>query len=74
MTRPVILIATPCFGGTVTHNYMLSVVRLMNYAISRARSTLLAAFLDDARATRLLFVDADISFEPQQVERLLKFD
>jgi hypothetical protein len=42
--------------------------------ISRARSTLVAAFLDDARATHLLFVDADISFEPQQVERLLKFD
>src|ERR1700678_3019843 len=42
--------------------------------ISRARSTLVAAFLDDARATHLLFEDADISFEPQQVERLLKFD
>src|SRR6202161_2483141 len=42
--------------------------------ISRARSTLVAAFLDDPAATHLLFVDADISFEPQQVERLLKFD
>jgi hypothetical protein len=42
--------------------------------ISRARSTLVAAFLDDTRATHLLFVDADISFEPEQVERLLKFD
>jgi hypothetical protein len=42
--------------------------------ISRARSTLLAAFLDDPSATHLLFVDADISFEPQQVERLLRFD
>jgi hypothetical protein len=42
--------------------------------ISRARSTLLAAFLDNPSATHLLFVDADISFEPQQVERLLRFD
>ncbi|MGA7292551.1 MAG: hypothetical protein WBW85_08445 [Terriglobales bacterium] len=42
--------------------------------ISRARSTLVAAFLDDPAATHLLFVDADISFEPQQVERLLRFD
>jgi hypothetical protein len=42
--------------------------------ICRARSTLLAAFLDDASATHVLFVDADISFEPQQVERLLRFD
>ncbi|MGA8212223.1 MAG: hypothetical protein WB799_01420 [Candidatus Sulfotelmatobacter sp.] len=42
--------------------------------ISRARSTLVAAFLDNPAATHLLFVDADISFEPQQVERLLRFD
>src|ERR1700683_685472 len=42
--------------------------------ISRARSTLVAAFLDNPAATHLLFVDADIGFEPQQVERLLKFD
>jgi hypothetical protein len=42
--------------------------------ISRARSTLLAAFLDNPSATHVLFVDADISFEPQQVERLLRFD
>jgi hypothetical protein len=42
--------------------------------ISRARSTLLAAFLDNSSATHLLFVDADISFEPQQVELLLRFD
>jgi hypothetical protein len=91
MPEPVIFIATPCFGGTVTQSYMLSVIRLMSYAksagfkvslslaaydalISRARSTLVAAFLDDASATHLLFVDADISFEPQQMERLLRFD
>jgi hypothetical protein len=42
--------------------------------ISRARSTLVAAFLDNPAATHLLFVDADISFEPQQVERLLRAD
>jgi len=91
MSCPLIFVATPCFGGMVTHNYMLSVMRLISYAkaaefdvslsmvgydalISRARSTLVAAFLDDPRATHLLFVDADISFEPQQVDRLLNFD
>ena len=42
--------------------------------ISRARSTLVAAFLDNPTATHLLFVDADISFEPQQVERLLNIN
>ncbi|MGA8646766.1 MAG: hypothetical protein WB628_07980 [Candidatus Sulfotelmatobacter sp.] len=71
MSRPSILVATPCFGGMVSQNYMLSVIRLMSYAksatfdvsltmlgsdalISRARSTLVAAFLDDAAATHLL--------------------
>jgi hypothetical protein len=91
MTQPSILLSTPCFGGIVSQNYMLSVIRLMSYArtarfevsvsvigydalISRARSSLVAAFLDNPAPTHLLFVDADISFEPQQVERLLKFD
>ena len=91
MSQPLILIATPCFGGLVSQNYMLSVIRIMSYAksagfdvslsllgydalISRARSTLVAAFLDNPAATHLLFVDADISFEPPQVERLLRFD
>jgi hypothetical protein len=91
MSQPLVFLATPCFGGMVTQNYMLSVIRLMSYAkpagfdvalsmmgcdalISRARSALVAAFLDEPRATHLLFVDADISFEPQQVERLLQFD
>jgi hypothetical protein len=91
MSQPLILIATPCFGGMVSQNYMLSVIRLMSYGrsagfdvslsmlgndalISRARSTLVATFLDNPAATHLLFVDADISFAPQQVERLLRFD
>jgi hypothetical protein len=90
-SQPLILLATPCFGGMVSQGYMLSVVRLMSYArsagfdvslslfggdalIARARSTLLATFLDDPAATHLLFVDADIGFEPQQVERLLNIN
>jgi hypothetical protein len=90
-TQPLILVATPCFGGMVSQNYMLSVIRLMSYAksaefdvsltvlgsdalISRARSTLVATFLGNPAATHLLFIDADISFEPQQVERMLRFD
>lgn len=91
MPKPLIFIATPCFGGMVSQTYLLSVVRLMNYArttkfdltlsvlgydamISRARSTLVATFLDNPAATHLLFIDADIGFEPQQVGRLLNFD
>jgi hypothetical protein len=91
MTRPLILVATPCYGGQVHQAYMQSVIDLMQYArtssfdvslamlgndslITRSRNTLVSAFLDMPQASHLLFIDADISFDPKQVERMLQFD
>ena len=91
MSKPLIVLCTPCFGSVVGQAYMLSVLELTRAAsagafdlevallggdalITRARSTLAARFLDTPGATHLLFVDADISFAPDQLARLLAFD
>lgn len=87
--KPVIFIATPCFGGMVTKDYMNSVISLMQLGatsniqfllamlgndalITRSRNTLVSSFLNETAATHMLFIDADISFEPDAVLRLLR--
>ncbi|WOJ89080.1 hypothetical protein RZS28_14900 [Methylocapsa polymorpha] len=90
-TRPMVFIATPCFGGLVSQHYMQSILGLIQFAsqkgfdaalallghdslITRSRNTLVAQFLNTPMATHLLFIDADISFEAEQVYEMLSFD
>ncbi len=89
--KPLVFIATPCFGGLVSQHYMQSVLGLVQLGananfdvtlallghdslITRSRNTLVGQFLETPRATHLLFIDADICFEPEQVFHMLRFD
>jgi len=84
-------LATPCYGGLVTADYMRSMCNLISLLkevgiryeiktisndslVTRARACLLASFLADNEATHLMFIDADISFHPKSIMRLLSFD
>lgn len=82
-----LMVATPCYGGLVYESYMKSILSLTEAArnknmkmtlftltneslISRGRNTCVAAFLSSP-CTHLLFVDADITFTPDSVFRLI---
>jgi hypothetical protein len=87
---PKILIATPCYGGLVTDYFLISLLGLTRLLdknaiefdfrtisdslITRARNTMASEFLHDGSFTHLLFIDADLGFDPAALLRYLAFD
>jgi hypothetical protein len=85
-----IFIGTPCYGGMITADYFKSCMQLVALAatkkielqfgtigneslITRARNTLVQLFMD-GDYTHLLFIDADLAFNPTAVIRMLEYD
>ena len=90
MTTPSVLIATPCLDGQVSAHYTASLVRSLalfqqrglpcalqfeigNSLIADARNKLVSHFLAGS-ATDLVFIDADISWQPEDLARLLSYE
>jgi hypothetical protein len=90
MQNASLFIATPCYDGNVTSRYVLSLLGLQRLLmqngishdvcfhsdslITRARNNIAGRFLRQRIYSHLLFIDADISFEPATVLRYLAFD
>jgi hypothetical protein len=82
-----LFIATPCYGGMLTEAYFRSTIRLLTFCnqhqipvafgtianeslVTRARNVLVAYFLQ-SDFTRLMFIDADIEFQVEDVIKLI---
>lgn len=85
-----LMIGTPMYGGVCTAHYAFSNINLIRIAekakvevnyqfitteslITRARNDLVSTFLD-SNCTHLMFIDADIQFNPEDIIKLLDYD
>lgn len=82
-----IMVCTPCYGSMVYEPMIQSLIATMREGqergvriewqttvdslVTRARDNLVRDFLDNDKMDYLLFIDADIAFNPSQVWRLL---
>lgn len=84
------LIAIPCYDQAVTEPFFMSMLKLsmtfnrigLNFAVStlsdslitRARNQLVAKFMANPSFTHLMFIDADIGFEAEDIIKMLWHD
>lgn len=82
-----ILLAIPCYDRLISEPTMMSVIKTIMYfrkynikfaiatitdsLINRARNNMVAKFMAQEQLTHMMFIDADIGFEPEDVIKLL---
>jgi len=87
MDKKRVCVAVPVYGSGTTHEFDESFLKLLGSGlfdeckrltcpgdslVSRARNTLVMAFLRDTDSENLLFIDSDIPFEPSDVMKLVE--
>jgi hypothetical protein len=82
-----VLFAIPCYDMQISEPTVLSLIKTMMYfrdhgikfglctitdsLINRARNSVVAKFMGFEKATHLMFIDADIAWEPESIIKLL---
>lgn len=82
-----VLFAIPCYDRQISEPTMMSLIKTIMYfrdrgikfavatitdsLINRARNNMAAKFLANDQLTHMMFIDADIGFEPEDVVKLL---
>lgn len=89
--QPFLLVATPCYCGSVDVRYMESIMHLMQLCsmtgikmsfthipfdslIPRARNVCVTRFMQKEEYTHMIFIDADIQFDPKSVIKMIEED
>jgi hypothetical protein len=85
-----VMFAIPCYDQQITEATFMSIIKTVMFfrdhgikfavstitdsLISRARNNITAKFLANSEFTHMMFIDADIGFEPQDIIKLLWHD
>lgn len=82
-----VLFAIPCYDQQITEPTMMSLIKTLMYfrdhnikfavatitdsLINRARNNMTAKFMSNEQFTHMMFIDADISWEPESIIKML---
>lgn len=87
-STPHVLLATPVAGGVIAHQYLHSVLKLQRHfdalgwtlevvtqpdgLVTRSRNSFASVVVRNEKFTHLLMLDADVTVEPEGIERIIR--